>query len=164
MLPHKTANCLHILQISYHPNILFSAELGLAEHFDFVMTSEESKAEKPNRQIFDMAMEKTKCSDPATAYHVGTSIDFDVSNFNSLNVFICASLPHFFLSLLFVIHMDDFTDLFQSQSRYTTLNMSPQPILNHHLNQYLATTLTTISYTITLSSILLSTSLLCSFI
>ena len=119
------------------------------------MTSEESKAEKPNRQIFDMAMEKTKCSDPATAYHVGTSIDFDVSNFNSLHVFICVSLPHSFLSLLSVIHMDDFTDLFQSQSRYTTLNMSPQPILNHHLNQYLATTLTAISYTITLSPTLL---------
>lgn len=47
------------------------------------MTSEESKAEKPNREIFDMAMEKIQCSDPATAYHVGTSIDYDVSNFTS---------------------------------------------------------------------------------
>jgi Haloacid dehalogenase-like hydrolase len=105
VLPHKAANYLYKFQISYHPNLLFSAELGLAEHFDFVMTSEESKAEKPNRQIFDMAMEKTKCSDPATAYHVGTSIDFDVSNFNLLNVFICVSLSHCFLSLLSVIHM-----------------------------------------------------------
>ena len=82
MLPHSTADYLYKLRISHHPKIFFLAELGLAEHFDFVMTSEESKAEKPNRQIFDMAMEKTKCSDPATAYHVGTSIDFDVSNFN----------------------------------------------------------------------------------
>ena len=65
------------------PIILFHPELGLAEHLDFVMTSEESKDEKPNRQIFDMAMEKTKCSDPATAYHVGTSIDYDVSYFAS---------------------------------------------------------------------------------
>jgi phosphoglycolate phosphatase-like HAD superfamily hydrolase len=100
VLPHRTANYLYKFQVSYHPNILYFAELGLAEHFDFVMTSEESKAEKPNRQIFDMAMEKTKCSDPATAYHVGTSIDFDVSNFNSVNVFICVSLPHFFLYFL----------------------------------------------------------------
>jgi hypothetical protein len=102
------------------------------------MTSEESKAEKPNRQIFDMAMEKTKCSDPATAYHVGTSIDFDVSNFNSLNVFLYVSLPLSslsFLLLLSVTHMDVFTDLFQS--RYNTLSFCPQPILNHHLNHYL---------------------------
>lgn len=61
----------------YHTNLI--TELGLAEHFDFVLTSEETKTEKPNREIFDMAMSKTKCSDPTTAYHVGTSIDSDVS-------------------------------------------------------------------------------------
>ena len=44
-----------------------------------MLTSEEGKAEKPNREIFDMAMSKMKCSDPSTAYHVGTSIDSDVS-------------------------------------------------------------------------------------
>ena len=79
------------------------------------MTSEESKAEKPNRQIFDMAMEKTKCSDPATAYHVGTSIDYDVSIFTSHTVHFFIHLPQFLhsfpLSYLSVTHMDDFTDL-----------------------------------------------------
>ena len=60
-----------------------STELGLAEHFDFVMTSEESKAEKPNKEIFEMAMNNAKCVDPTTAYHVGTSIDFDVSTYLS---------------------------------------------------------------------------------
>ena len=79
--------CLKTIDL-YHLNIylfqtFFQTELGLAEHFNFVMTSEESKAEKPNREIFDMAMEKIQCSDPATAYHVGTSIDYDVSNFTT---------------------------------------------------------------------------------
>ena len=99
----KTVNYLYKFQISYRPyrpNMLYFAELGLAEHFNFVMTSEESKAEKPNREIFDMAMEKIQCSDPATAYHVGTSIDYDVSNFTSdLHRFIifCILLFYFIL-------------------------------------------------------------------
>ena len=69
------------------------------------MTSEESKAEKPNREIFDMAMEKIECSDPATAYHVGTSIDYDVSNFTSnLYRFIIHCILSIFHSFLPVTH------------------------------------------------------------
>ena len=74
--------------IHYEKNLLISyfnrfyilySDLGLAEHLDFILTSEECKAEKPQRQIFEMALERAKCSNPSAAYHIGTSLDTDVS-------------------------------------------------------------------------------------
>lgn len=52
--------------------------LGLSQHLDFILTSEECKVEKPNRAIFDMAMTKAGCLNPAAAFHIGTSIDSDI--------------------------------------------------------------------------------------
>ena len=45
---------------------------------DFVLTSEESQSEKPQKAIFDLALEKAQCSNPAAAYHIGNSVDVDV--------------------------------------------------------------------------------------
>ena len=56
----------------------WKSDLGLAEHLDFILTSEECKSEKPERQIFEMALERAKCSNPSAAYHIGTSLDTDV--------------------------------------------------------------------------------------
>lgn len=112
----RTIDLYHL--IMYPLKTSYNTELGLAEHFNFVMTSEESKAEKPNREIFDMAMEKIQCSDPATAYHVGTSIDYDVSIFTSnlhrFILFCILSVLNFFylkLTLHFIYYNIDFVCL-----------------------------------------------------
>jgi len=66
-------------------------ELGIAQSFDFILTSYESNSEKPEKGIFDQAIQLAKCSDPKLAFHVGTSIEHDVlgavtSGWNPLHV------------------------------------------------------------------------------
>ena len=41
--------------------------------------SSQCKAEKPQREIFDLALKKGKCSSPSAAFHVGASIKEDVA-------------------------------------------------------------------------------------
>jgi len=53
-------------------------ELELLQYFDVVLTSHESKTEKPSKEIFLLAAQAAGCSDPSTCYHVGNSIDSDV--------------------------------------------------------------------------------------
>ena len=53
--------------------------MGILQYFDFVLTSYESKLEKPDKLIFEMALEKAKCTDPKLAFHLGASLDLDVS-------------------------------------------------------------------------------------
>jgi FMN phosphatase YigB (HAD superfamily) len=52
--------------------------LDIADNFDFILTSEDCKAQKPQQEIFDLALQRAKCSNPLAAYHVGESIDVDV--------------------------------------------------------------------------------------
>ena len=59
------------------PNIL--NELGIAQYFDFILTSYDCKNEKPNREIFDEALKIAKITDTNKCYHIGSSIDFDVT-------------------------------------------------------------------------------------
>ena len=54
------------------------SELELAPYFDFILTSEEARAEKPSKKIFDRAQEIVHLSDPSKAFHVGDSIDTDI--------------------------------------------------------------------------------------
>ena len=51
--------------------------LGLAESFDFILTSYEIGNEKPDRGMFDEALKRAQCSDSSLAYHVGNSVDTD---------------------------------------------------------------------------------------
>lgn len=53
--------------------------MGIGESFDFILTSFECKAEKPQKEIFDAALKKGKCSTPAAAYHIGDSVGLDVA-------------------------------------------------------------------------------------
>lgn len=51
------------------PTIL--AELGVANYFDFIITSQQAKADKTQKQIFDLALGKAGLTSAETAYHVG---------------------------------------------------------------------------------------------
>lgn len=63
------------------PTIL--KELGLLAYFDLVVTSQETRAEKPDRAIFDAALARAAAGavpvSAATAYHVGDSLERDVA-------------------------------------------------------------------------------------
>ena len=76
--------------------IFIYVDLGLAEHLDFILTSEECKVEKPDRAIFEIALERAKCSNPSAAFHIGTSLDTDVST----DSFACAILVIYFVSCI----------------------------------------------------------------
>ena len=52
--------------------------MGIGACFDFILTSEECVAEKPERAIFDEALKRSQCSDPSRAYHVGNHLQTDV--------------------------------------------------------------------------------------
>jgi REG-2-like HAD superfamily hydrolase len=54
--------------------------LDLSKYFDFVATSYETKTEKPNRDIFDTALNMARLGAPSSSasYHIGTSVDSDV--------------------------------------------------------------------------------------
>jgi len=53
-------------------------ELDVAKYFDFILTSYESKEEKPQTGVFNKAMQLANCDDPALAYHVGDDIETDI--------------------------------------------------------------------------------------
>jgi len=53
-------------------------DLGVASLFDFIVTSYESKAEKPAKQIFELAQKKGRGNNPAACYHIGNSLLTDV--------------------------------------------------------------------------------------
>ena len=59
------------------PHIL--NDLGLAQYFDFILTSYDCKNEKPNRGIFDEALKIAKVTDTSKCYHVGSSIPLDIT-------------------------------------------------------------------------------------
>jgi FMN phosphatase YigB (HAD superfamily) len=47
------------------------------QYFDFVVTSHEYKTEKPNPQLFEIALKKVNLMSGEKSYHVGNSIDLD---------------------------------------------------------------------------------------
>jgi FMN phosphatase YigB (HAD superfamily) len=53
-------------------------DLKLRDYFDFVLNSYDSKSEKPDRGMFDAAVEIAKASS-SSAYHLGDNLDKDVS-------------------------------------------------------------------------------------
>jgi FMN phosphatase YigB (HAD superfamily) len=57
---------------------LFTTDLGLNNYFDFILTSEGSKSAKPQKGIFDNALQKARVSSPAAAFHVSNDIDTDL--------------------------------------------------------------------------------------
>jgi len=52
-------------------------DMEIYDSFDFVITSHETKFEKPQRELFDIALEKAQLKDAGTAFHVGCSVDKD---------------------------------------------------------------------------------------
>lgn len=52
--------------------------LGVAQYFDFCITSRECGMEKPSRQIFDIAMGRMGLRDRTSAVHLGNSYENDV--------------------------------------------------------------------------------------
>lgn len=52
--------------------------LGIAHHFDFVLTSKECGMEKPSRQIFDIALTRCGIYDRTQAVHVGADFEPDI--------------------------------------------------------------------------------------
>ena len=51
--------------------------IGATEHVDFLVTSEEGTAEKPDRRLFDACAEKARCG-PGECLFVGDSLEKDV--------------------------------------------------------------------------------------
>lgn len=60
-------------------DLYVDAGLGIASSFDFILTSVEAKAEKPNPKIFEEALKRGKCANPSAAYHVSVDIERDVA-------------------------------------------------------------------------------------
>lgn len=54
-------------------------ELNIYDTFDFVLTSHESRFEKPQRELFDLALERGDVSDASLAFHIGSEVDVDVA-------------------------------------------------------------------------------------
>jgi len=54
--------------------MIFDSDMGLAAVFDFVLTSYECKSEKTNSDMFNLALEKAKCTNPKAAVHVGEGV------------------------------------------------------------------------------------------
>lgn len=53
-------------------------QVGVADAFDFVLTSREIGSEKPNRSAFEVAMSRAGVADPSLCMHVGDGFDSDV--------------------------------------------------------------------------------------
>lgn len=54
-------------------------ELGMMHYFDFVITSADAKSSKPSKEIFDLALSKSKVTSVNAAYHIGSKIESDVA-------------------------------------------------------------------------------------
>ena len=59
------------------PLILTSLEIK--DYFDVIVTSQECKSAKPDRNIFDAAMKAVGVTEPANCYHIGDREDTDVA-------------------------------------------------------------------------------------
>jgi len=68
---------LGLLTNATKDTISIHRELGLELYLDFVVTSEEAKADKPNPSIFLLALERARV-DASEATHVGDQYDLDV--------------------------------------------------------------------------------------
>lgn len=62
--------------ISYLPSLLI--DLDLYKYFDFVLLSSEAGYEAPQKEFFDLALQKANLSSDASAVHIGDKIDRDV--------------------------------------------------------------------------------------
>jgi phosphoglycolate phosphatase-like HAD superfamily hydrolase len=51
------------------PSIL--SELGVASYFDFIITSQQAKADKTKKSLFDLALGKAGLTSAESAYHLG---------------------------------------------------------------------------------------------
>lgn len=52
--------------------------MKLDRYFDFILTSHDCKSEKPNPEIFQMALDRAGVKDPSEAFHVGDTLETDV--------------------------------------------------------------------------------------
>ena len=68
-------------QIQFRKIIFF----GLEDYFDFVVTSEESGMDKPNKNSFDLALKKLKVN-PKKCWMIGDSIKSDISGANAKKI------------------------------------------------------------------------------
>ena len=55
------------------------ADLGIAEYFDFIMTSFDAKESKPNTGIFEKALREAGVTDFSACYHIGDEQATDVA-------------------------------------------------------------------------------------
>ena len=51
--------------------------LGLRHYFDFIISSIEFHCQKPDKQIFNIALSKSKVNDSKQAIHIGDNINLD---------------------------------------------------------------------------------------
>lgn len=54
-------------------------ELDLEKYFDIILTSHDCGFEKPEPQIFKLALERTNVKDPRNAFHIGNSVESDIN-------------------------------------------------------------------------------------
>lgn len=73
---HRLAVCSNFTHTPTAHRVL--AEVGLAEHFDVIVVSEEVGIRKPRREIFETTLERLGVA-PAEALHVGDNLDADVA-------------------------------------------------------------------------------------
>lgn len=69
---------LGLLTNASKDTIAILPKLGLEPYLDFVVTSEEAKADKPNPKIFQLALERAKAT-AAETVHVGDQYEIDVA-------------------------------------------------------------------------------------
>lgn len=60
-------------------------KLGIAGYVDYIVTSEEAGAEKPDKRIFNIALKKVKCC-PSEVIMVGDDKDKDIVGAEKLNI------------------------------------------------------------------------------
>jgi len=78
----KTANITDLTaQIQFRKMVYF----GLDEYFDYVVTSEEAGADKPNIKPFSMALQKLKVH-PQETWMIGDSISCDIKGANRVDI------------------------------------------------------------------------------
>lgn len=59
--------------------------LGIGPYFEFIFTSADARARKPDRAIFDLALDRLNCA-PAETYHCGDSYEADFEGASALGL------------------------------------------------------------------------------
>lgn len=95
ILYEDTLKCLEVLASGYKIGIIANQSLGtkerleqhkLLQYIDLVIASAEEGVSKPDKRIFEIALERSKCK-PSSAIMIGDRIDNDIIPAKSLGMY-----------------------------------------------------------------------------